>query len=180
MIRAWERGFVSLKIGDRLEIELEEDNILSKIYSHWGIVIKMTSSNVDYMEFTGPPTTPGAGAIAQVAGHIASVSSTSATQSGSPPSFKEKNVTEITTKVRVNNKRDSTKTPSTEEEMQRRIKDVSDHASMFPEMVDPYNSVTNNCEHFVNYIRYGEKFSDQTRNTVLAGALAAKVACNIQ
>ena len=180
LISAWKLGLVSLEVGDRLEMELKKEDIFAKIYSHWGIVIKVASSNVNYIDFTAPPTTPGASAASQVAGFVASATAISTAVSGSTYGLNKKSITEIITKVRVNNARDSTKTPSTKQEMQRKIKNASDTLN-FPEMMAPYNSATNNCEHFVNYIRYGEKFSDQVIKTalVVAGGAVA-TGCNIQ
>uniref|UniRef100_A0A8D2P520 LRAT domain-containing protein n=1 Tax=Zosterops lateralis melanops TaxID=1220523 RepID=A0A8D2P520_ZOSLA len=66
---------------------------------------------------------------------------------------------------RVNNKYDRSRTPLPVKEIIRRAEHWIDREV-------PYDVLTNNCEHFVTELRYGEGVSDQVTNAVI-GTTAA-------
>ena len=85
----------------------------------------------------------------------------------------------IKTKIRVNNGSDAIYPRESVEKIKSKLSSIQS----MKELIGPYNPESNNCEHFVNYIRYGKKFSDQvtkTKKVVAAGVLAGVTSCQIQ
>lgn len=150
---AWRSGDDLLKVGDKLEIYIRT-GLASYLYCHWGIVRRVTRDlkQVEYMDFSATEE----GAASEVVTNF---------------TLSSCNITKISTKVRVNNDSDARYTPASEKTIQSRIESVRN----IDGLLAPYHAVTNNCEYFVNYIRYGERFSSRTKQIV-----ATILRCNIQ
>ncbi|NXK92806.1 HRSL1 enzyme, partial [Formicarius rufipectus] len=57
----------------------------------------------------------------------------------------------------VNNKYDRSRTP-------RAVAEIIQHAESYIDREVSYDVLSNNCEHFVTMLRYGERISDQVSN----------------
>ena len=76
-------------------------------------------------------------------------------------------LSKFTVRIRINNSRDKISITglkwkwkvSSEKEIQERIHEI------FNDFLQDYDMHANNCEHFVNHIRYGKKISDQVLGT---------------
>ncbi|XP_050833806.1 phospholipase A and acyltransferase 1 isoform X3 [Serinus canaria] len=67
---------------------------------------------------------------------------------------------------RVNNKYDRSRTP-------RRVKEIIRDAEQWIGEEVSYDVLTNNCEHFVTELRYGEALCDQVEEAINGGVIAA-------
>ncbi|XP_072048002.1 phospholipase A and acyltransferase 3-like [Amphiura filiformis] len=171
---AIKRGHVELKVGDILEMELlDNQSLKAKIYSHWGIVSKVSGDPYECLclEFL-----PGSATISPFTVSTTYQAKSSTCISSSDLYSLEKNkIADFPRKIKINNSKDSKTVVLPATEISRRIDDVLS-------LTEPFHFASNNCEHFVNYIRYDKKESDQVLNTTVlaaAGAVAAKVICVI-
>ncbi|XP_072048000.1 uncharacterized protein [Amphiura filiformis] len=184
---AAKRGDVKLKIGDRLKMEMLKDTTFtSMLYSHWGVV-----SNVPECVFLGfsPGIVPNPSSSGSTSSRSSSSnpfqslnsfsSSSHRPNSSNKPfryisalySLEELKIAEFPKKIKVDNSDDSFTKPLPETEIRKKI----DGVMAVPDLMGPFDVVSNNCEHFVNCIRYGKKESRQVQATAAVAATGATV-----
>ncbi|XP_072047999.1 uncharacterized protein [Amphiura filiformis] len=193
------RGDVELRFGDRLEMEMLDSKAVSaKLYYHWGIVSCVSDDPYECfsLDFSAGNSSLLGSSSSMASSSNSSKSSkslNSLSNSKSSKSLKSSNsfnplrvfsdlyslednkIANFQKKIRVNNSKDSKTQVLSEAEIRARI----DAVRAVPSLMGPYDIASNNCEHFVNYIRYDKKESAQVRKTVVTTVAVAASGCVI-
>ncbi|XP_072047148.1 uncharacterized protein [Amphiura filiformis] len=180
---AVKRGDVKFKIGDRLQMELWDDSIKYKIYSHWAIVSTVSEDPYEcrFLEFSvgsaansyilgSTFTMPSSSNLAQSPNALSNSNPPNASNTSNPSdsvsalySTAIVKIADFPRPIKINNSKDSQARVLPTTEIRRRI----DAVQVVPDLMEPHDVVTNNCEHFVNYIRYNRRESMQVVGSAL-------------
>lgn len=158
-----------LEPGDALEFSHPE-----RSYCHWAIYVGCTELDDKYgnwvIQLSGPP------GLNISSTSILSVSAYSTDMNvgslgGVTAEYLESKLKDGNS-VRVNNLPRNGETPFEASEIIHRAIRAKDHPETYPE----YNLITNNCEHFVNWCRYGVQVCGQIEDLVETGRAIIQVA----
>ena len=146
--QAVKTGDVQARIGDRLEIEG-----LVHAYCHWAVVSEIAQDTLKPLPRWLRKIFPHPLSDEALCVGIMHFTGTSLSET----TVEVQNIRSYDRKLRVNNLKDRQTKVLSPHQIRRNIYNINED----PSLIGKYNLLTNNCEDFVNFIRYGIRESDQ-------------------